>query len=64
LPEDTTLGAPLPGWRDAAMIQRWVAAAFLATEKSFCSIMDWKNPWQLKAILVREEQSATKQKVA
>jgi len=33
-------------WRDAAMIQRWVAAAFLATEKNFSRIMGWKDPWQ------------------
>jgi len=28
------------------MIQRWVAAAFLATEKNFSRIMGWKDPWQ------------------
>ena len=30
-------------WRDAAMIQRWVAASFLATEKNFRRIMGWKE---------------------
>jgi putative transposase len=50
-------------WRDAAMVQRWVAASFLATEKNFRKIMGWKDPWQLKAILGR--QPATfKQEVA
>ena len=51
-------------WRDAAMIQRWVAASFLATEKNFRRIMGWKDLWQLKAILGREEKPATKQEVA
>jgi transposase-like protein len=51
-------------WRDAAMIERWVAASFLATEKSFRRIMGWKDLWQLKAILGREEKPATKQEVA
>lgn len=46
------------------MIKRWVAAAFLATEKNFRRIMGWKDLWQLKAILEREEKSATKQEVA
>ena len=51
-------------WRDAAMIQRWVAASFLATEKNFRRIMGWKDLWQLKAILGREEKSTTQQEVA
>jgi transposase-like protein len=51
-------------WRDAAMIQRWVAASFVATEKNFRRIMGWKDLWQLKAILGREEKPATKQEVA
>lgn len=51
-------------WRDAAMIERWVAASFLATEKNFRRIMGWKDLWQLKAILGREQKSATQQEVA
>jgi len=50
-------------WRDAAMMQRWVAASFLATEKNFRRIMGWKDLWQLKAILGRQTP-ATKQEVA
>ena len=50
-------------WRDAAMVLRWVAASFLATEQNFHRIMGWKDLWQLKAILGREE-AATKQEVA
>jgi putative transposase len=42
-------------WRDAAMILRWVAASFLAAEKNFRRIMGWKDLWQLKTILQREE---------
>jgi len=41
-------------WRDAAMVERWVAASFLATEKNFRRIMGWKDLWQLEAILGRK----------
>ena len=41
-------------WRNAAMMQRWVAASFLATETNFRRIMGWKDLWQLQAILGRE----------
>lgn len=41
-------------WRDAAMVKRWVAASFLATEKNFRRIMGWKDLWQLEAILGRK----------
>jgi transposase-like protein len=40
-------------WRNAAMVQRWAAASFLATEKNFRRIMGWKDLWQLEAILGR-----------
>jgi len=36
------------------MMQRWVAASFLATETNFRRIMGWKDLWQLQAILGRE----------
>jgi putative transposase len=32
-------------WKDAAMVLRWVASAFLATEKSFRRIMGYKDLW-------------------
>ena len=53
-------------WRDAAMVERWVAASFLATEKNFRRIMGWKDLWQLKAILGRKgaEKTAASQEVA
>jgi hypothetical protein len=30
------------------MVQRWVAASFLATKKNFRRIMGWKDLWQLE----------------
>jgi putative transposase len=53
-------------WRDAAMMQRWVAASFLATEKNFRRIMGWKDLWQLESILGRKatENAAATQAVA
>ena len=53
-------------WRDAAMVERWVAASFLATEQNFHRIMGWKDLWQLEAILERNvtENRAAKQEVA
>ena len=38
-------------WRDGAMVLRWVATAFLATEKSFRRIMGYKQLWMLEAHL-------------
>ena len=38
-------------WKDAAMVSRWAAAAFLDTEKSFRKIMGYKDLWMLDAIL-------------
>ena len=38
-------------WKDAAMVCRWAAAAFLDTEKSFRKIMGYKDLWMLDAIL-------------
>ncbi len=53
-------------WKDAGMVQRWVASAFLATEKSFRRIMGYKDLWALKTILDAkvEEAVASKEKVA
>jgi putative transposase len=53
-------------WRDVTMVERWVAASFLATEKNFHRIMGWKDLWQLEAILGRKgsENAAAKQEVA
>lgn len=53
-------------WRDAAMVQRWAAASFLATEKNFRRIMGWKDLWQLETILGRKvsDQDAAQQEAA
>src|ERR1019366_7387296 len=53
-------------WRDARMVERWVAASFLATEKNFRRIMGWKDLWQLEAILGRKasDQVAHQQEAA
>jgi len=53
-------------WRDTAMVARWAAASFLATEKNFRRIMGWKDLWQLEAILGRRtmDTAAIRQEVA
>ncbi len=38
-------------WRDGRMVLRWVAAAFLATEKNFRRIQGYRDLWMLKAKL-------------
>lgn len=38
-------------WKDASMVRRWAAAAFLDTEKSFRKIMGYKDLWMLDAVL-------------
>jgi len=38
-------------WQDGKMVKRWVASAFLATEKSFRRIMGYRDLWILKAAL-------------
>jgi len=48
------------------MVERWVAASFLATEKNFRRIMGWKDLWQLETILGRKasDQVAHQQEAA
>ena len=38
-------------WKDASMVRRWAAAAFLDTEKNFRKIMGYKDLWMLDAVL-------------
>lgn len=38
-------------WRDGAMVMRWMAAAYLDTEKHFRRIMGYKDLWMLDAAL-------------
>ena len=49
-------------WRDADMVQRWVASAWLITEKHFRRIDGHKDLWALAAILGR--QTDTKNSVS
>ena len=54
-------------WRDAEMVERWVASAWLLTEKHFRRIDGHADLWALAAILGREmksEAQPSKEKVA
>ena len=54
-------------WRDADMVQRWVASAWVLTEKHFRRIDGHADLWALAAILGRETNLTTqpsKEKVA
>ena len=46
-------------WRDAEMVQRWVASAWLLTEKHFRRIDGHKDLWALAAILGRETNTTS-----
>lgn len=52
-------------WRDAAMVERWVASAWLLTEKHFRKVIGFRDFWALSVILGREENpNLTGQKIA
>jgi transposase-like protein len=55
-------------WRDADMVKRWAASAWLATEKKFRRIIGHADLWALAAILGRDVKGRTtganKEKVA
>jgi len=51
-------------WRDAGMVERWVASAWLLTETHFRRIDGHANLWALAAILGRKTEPSTKEKVA
>ena len=46
-------------WRNGAMVLRWAASAYLATEKSFRRIMGFEQLWMLKSYLDQNEEAAT-----
>jgi transposase-like protein len=48
-------------WRDAKMVKRWAASAFLATEKNFRKIMGYRDLWALDAILNGSESAARRE---
>jgi putative transposase len=51
-------------WRDAAMVERWVASAWLLTEKHFRRLDGYRDLWSLAAILGRETDPAKKGEAA
>ena len=51
-------------WRDSDMVQRWVASAWLLTEKHFRRIDGHENLWALAAILGRETITKKQEQVA
>jgi transposase-like protein len=48
-------------WRDADMVLRWVAGAYLATEKNFRKVQGYQDLWALAAALGRANKSVTPQ---
>ena len=50
-------------WQNGSMVRRWLASAFLRTEKNFRRIMGYRELWTLEAIL-SESQFAIQQAVA
>jgi putative transposase len=52
-------------WRDAGMVERWVASAWLLTEKHFRKVIGHRDLWALAVVLGREQKSnASSEKVA
>ncbi len=49
-------------WRDGEMTLRWVAGAFLLTEKNFRKIMGYHDLWALASILGRSPNAASSHK--
>ena len=48
-------------WRTAEMVQRWVASAWLLTEKNFRKVVGCRDFWALSVILGREKNPNTPQ---
>ena len=46
-------------WRDGQMVLRWVAGAYLLTEKNFRKLQGYRELWTLAAALGREKKSVT-----
>ena len=51
-------------WRDADMVERWVASAWLLTEKHFRRIDGCRDLWALAVILGRDQSASQAEKVA
>jgi hypothetical protein len=50
--------------RDSAMVERWVASAWLRTEKHFRKVIGHRDFWTLAVALEREQTHCVSQKVA
>jgi transposase-like protein len=48
-------------WRDADMVLRWVAGAYLVTERNFRKLQGYQELWVLAAALGRAKKSTTPQ---
>jgi transposase-like protein len=48
-------------WRDGEMVLRWVAGAFMLTERNFRKIMGHRDLWALAGILGRTKNAASSQ---
>jgi hypothetical protein len=46
-------------WRDGQMVLRWVAGAYLLTERNFHKLQGYRDLWALAALLGREKQRMT-----
>src|SRR5204862_4284293 len=51
-------------WRDGEMVERWVASAWLLTEKHFRKVIGHRDFWALAVILGREQKPTVSEKVA
>ena len=51
-------------WRDQAMVERWVASAWLLTQQHFRKIDGHRDLWALATILGRQQTQTSKEKVA
>lgn len=52
-------------WRDAGMVERWVASAWLLTEKHFRKVIGHRDLWALAVVLGRDNKSnASSERVA
>jgi transposase-like protein len=51
-------------WRTADMVERWVASAWLLTEKHFRKVIGHRDLWALAVVLGREKTSCNSEKVA
>ncbi len=56
--------ANVSSWRDGKMVLRWVAGAFLLTERRYRRIMGHQDLWALAAIVGRRDSTSHQREVA